>query len=251
MLKLQKTSLKDFIVPIEKKKKKYIRPMPSKLIRKSIKSAKRLHKSRSKEKTIKVQHYSNGKWTELEHNMLLFALESLGNHWKAIQLFLGTRSCDQIRSHVQKHFNAIKRDAIRQMKMQNGQGKQLFMVTKQYMNFPFRCLLTEEGVKEVEDLKRKFFLSQRSKELKENEDFDLPPLGNLPHEDNHREYMREIEKIDFVAKPAVIPQIDEMEPEELDIQKEFDVDFNMENLNQPVNAYWQLHNVHQENHFDE
>lgn len=245
MFNSHKLSPNEFIAPTELKDKTSIRLRPSRRLRRSRR--KRSRKSNLKENTIKAHHYSNGKWTEPEHNMLLYALDILGNHWKAIQLFLGTRSCDQIRSHVQKHFNAIKRDAIKQLRKSDQGKKQLFMVTKQYMNFPFRCLLTDEDVKQVEEMKRKWFLSQGKKEHvqpkfehKDYEDFDLPPLGNLTHEDYNCEYMKEIKKIDFIAKPTATPLLEESEGYEFQFRKEFDVGFNWDNLNQPENVEWQV-----------
>jgi SHAQKYF class myb-like DNA-binding protein len=168
-------------------------------------NGKTIHKK--KDGIIKYLHYSNGKWSREEHEMLLFALDILGNHWKAIQLFIGTRSSEQIRSHVQKHFQAIKREAYKKLKKNHIETKKPFLVTKQYMNYPFRLLLTTDSIKQVDEMKEKWFSLHRiingdnktGEAIKE--DFELPPLGNLPAEDKMFEPLGEIKSLEIPGSP--------------------------------------------------
>ena len=54
-----------------------------------------------------------GPWTYKEHKKFLQLLKKYGNSWKKIQTNLKTRTCEQIRSHCQKHFESVKEKAIR------------------------------------------------------------------------------------------------------------------------------------------
>lgn len=168
-------------------------------------------KTRPNQKILKFRNYLNGIWTKDEHDMLLFALEIFGNQWRAIQIFLGTRSSGQIRSHVQKHFQAIRRETIKDLQENSKKHQGPFLITKQYRNYPFRVALTEEEIRRVKEIKKLYFSSKAEK--KENskagegdehihkEDFDLPPLGNIPNEDNMAEYMNEIKCLEFPLSP--------------------------------------------------
>lgn len=178
-------------------------------IRRRVIKYKRSIGQRKKAQAIKAHHHSNGKWNDEEHNMLLYALEVFGSHWKAIQLFLRTRSAQQIRSHVQKHFQSVRRDAIKKLKRSKQLKGKVFLVTKQYINYPYRCVLTKNDIKEVAELKEKWFSLH---EIKSNDSqreekipmeilggklgIDLPPLGNLSHDDMKGEHLKDIMKME-------------------------------------------------------
>jgi SHAQKYF class myb-like DNA-binding protein len=171
-------------------------------VKQGIWKHKRCIGQRKSHHTIKAHRYTNGIWTDEEHNMLLCALEVFGSHWKAIQLFLGTRSSEQIRSHVQKHFQTVRRNAIKKLKRSKQLKGKIFVVIKQYKNYPYRCVLTQEDIQQVAELKQKWFSSQENLsnipkvEERKKPDFELPPLGNLSHEDMQCEYLQEIEKLE-------------------------------------------------------
>lgn len=46
----------------------------------------------------------SGRWTAEEHEKFLAAIELYGRDWKKVQLYVGTRSTTQTRSHAQKYF---------------------------------------------------------------------------------------------------------------------------------------------------
>jgi len=76
----------------------------------------------------------SGRWTEEEHEKLIKALELYGNIWSKIAEYIGTRSRDQIRSHVQKHFLKVKKEKLKEMEEKGEIHKKVFLITKEYRN---------------------------------------------------------------------------------------------------------------------
>ncbi|KAJ6710231.1 SWI/SNF COMPLEX-RELATED [Salix koriyanagi] len=52
------------------------------------------------------------RWTEEEHNRFLEALKLYGRAWQRIEEHIGTKTAVQIRSHAQKFFSKLEREAI-------------------------------------------------------------------------------------------------------------------------------------------
>ena len=56
----------------------------------------------------KRRHYNVTKireaWTAEEHEIFLTGVKEYGRNWKMIEEMIPTRTCQQIRSHAQKHF---------------------------------------------------------------------------------------------------------------------------------------------------
>ena len=73
-----------------------------------------------------------GKWTSGEHTRFLEALELYGNCWKAVENYIGTRSCGQIRSHAQKHFKKLRNRTYQELKRANKLHNMVFIVTREY-----------------------------------------------------------------------------------------------------------------------
>ena len=53
----------------------------------------------------------NGRWTDEEHELFERAVEIYGKKWKKIEAIVGTRTATQIRSHAQKHFIRLEKNA--------------------------------------------------------------------------------------------------------------------------------------------
>lgn len=53
----------------------------------------------------------SGRWRKEEHELFLKGLEMFGRDWKKIESLVGTRTGPQIRSHAQKYFNKMGKDA--------------------------------------------------------------------------------------------------------------------------------------------
>lgn len=67
-------------------------------------------------------------------------MQKYGNSWKKVQSYVGTRSCIQIRSHCQKHFDSLRLKAIEDSKKET--DKKLFAVYRTYRNtiFDFKTM---------------------------------------------------------------------------------------------------------------
>ncbi len=53
----------------------------------------------------------NGRWTQEEHTLFLRALDIYGREWKKVETYVKTRSSAQIRSHAQKYFAKLEKEA--------------------------------------------------------------------------------------------------------------------------------------------
>ncbi|KAK9743237.1 hypothetical protein RND81_03G226600 [Saponaria officinalis] len=52
------------------------------------------------------------RWTDEEHNKFLEALKLYGRAWQRIEEYIGTKTAVQIRSHAQKFFSKIEKEAV-------------------------------------------------------------------------------------------------------------------------------------------
>lgn len=52
------------------------------------------------------------RWTEEEHNSFLEALKLYGRAWQRIEEHIGTKTAVQIRSHAQKFFTKLEKEAV-------------------------------------------------------------------------------------------------------------------------------------------
>ncbi|XP_016708816.2 protein LATE ELONGATED HYPOCOTYL isoform X2 [Gossypium hirsutum] len=52
------------------------------------------------------------RWTEEEHNRFLEALKLYGRAWQRIEEYIGTKTAVQIRSHAQKFFSKLEKEAL-------------------------------------------------------------------------------------------------------------------------------------------
>lgn len=75
-----------------------------------------------------------GKWTIKEHECFLKAMELYGNSWDLVRKFIGTRSSAQIRSHAQKYYKALRKQAILEIKKDPLSKNKVFAITKEYLN---------------------------------------------------------------------------------------------------------------------
>jgi SHAQKYF class myb-like DNA-binding protein len=50
-----------------------------------------------------------GRWTRAEHELFVVALQEHGRNWRKIQLTVGSRTIQQVRSHGQKYFAKLER----------------------------------------------------------------------------------------------------------------------------------------------
>lgn len=92
----------------------------------------------------KDRHY--GRWTEEEHERLMEALELHGNTWALVEKHVGTRTRDQIRSHVQKYFQRVRKLRISEMAQTGELKKNIFVVTREYRNNT-RNMIKENNIK--------------------------------------------------------------------------------------------------------
>ena len=53
----------------------------------------------------------HGRWTEEEHQLFLEGLKLFNKDWRAIERYIGTRTCSQIRSHAQKFFMRLEKQS--------------------------------------------------------------------------------------------------------------------------------------------
>lgn len=75
-----------------------------------------------------------GRWTAEEHARLLKALDLFGNTWSSVERYVGSRSRAQIRSHVQKHFLRVKKNAIEELARTDQLKNKVFIVTREFRN---------------------------------------------------------------------------------------------------------------------
>jgi SHAQKYF class myb-like DNA-binding protein len=54
---------------------------------------------------------TTGRWTKEEHQRFVEGLKKFGKNWKQVEDFVGTRNGTQIRSHAQKFFLRLEREA--------------------------------------------------------------------------------------------------------------------------------------------
>ena len=54
---------------------------------------------------------ATGKWSEEEHDRFKHAIETYGKDWKKVTEAVGTRNVTQVRSHAQKYFDKVQKQA--------------------------------------------------------------------------------------------------------------------------------------------
>lgn len=104
-------------------------------------------KRQSKCSRPKIRYY--GRWTYDEHERLMEALNLYGNAWKLVERHMGTRTRSQIRSHVQKHFQSVKRSMISEMAKKGELHKKVFLITREYRNNTRAIMETYKKKKKV------------------------------------------------------------------------------------------------------
>eukprot|EP00826_Nyctotherus_ovalis_P038558 TRINITY_DN361_c0_g1_i10.p1 TRINITY_DN361_c0_g1~~TRINITY_DN361_c0_g1_i10.p1 ORF type:complete len:205 (+),score=40.23 TRINITY_DN361_c0_g1_i10:78-692(+) len=55
-----------------------------------------------------VKDLRNGRWTKDERARFVEGLKRYGKNWKKVEVFVGTRSATQVRSHAQKYFLRLR-----------------------------------------------------------------------------------------------------------------------------------------------
>ncbi len=60
-------------------------------------------------RSVEMNQYNTGRWTEKEHKKFIEAILLYGNEWKRVQQYISTRSSTQARSHAQKFFLRLKK----------------------------------------------------------------------------------------------------------------------------------------------
>lgn len=155
----------------------------------------------------KASHNSNGKWSNEEQDMLLSALDIFGNNWAAIELFIGTRSYNQIKSHTQKYFTAVKREAIKQLRESNNIEGKLFIITKQHRVNKSNPKITKAIFKQIKEM-QKMWVSLRDFQAsllngEKQEDCINLPVGILPLENDQFEYRRDNIRIESIESPKI------------------------------------------------
>jgi len=99
----------------------------------SSKNAKtRLHRKKNVKPRVHLSKIS-GRWTDEEHILFLEAIERYGNMWSKVKDYIKTRTCDQIRSHCQKYFDAIRKEKIEETMKNNPRA--IFAIHKSYRIF--------------------------------------------------------------------------------------------------------------------
>lgn len=83
--------------------------------------------------------YNTGKWSTEEDQRLLSALEVHGNKWGLVEGMVGTRNRMQIRSHCQKYFKKVLKQAVQKAREEELNRQQygflkrkIFVITQEY-----------------------------------------------------------------------------------------------------------------------
>eukprot|EP00826_Nyctotherus_ovalis_P062196 TRINITY_DN8957_c0_g1_i2.p1 TRINITY_DN8957_c0_g1~~TRINITY_DN8957_c0_g1_i2.p1 ORF type:complete len:271 (+),score=52.64 TRINITY_DN8957_c0_g1_i2:46-858(+) len=87
-----------------------------------------------RKRQVKAKLRLYGRWTKREHERLMEALDLYGNAWTLVERHIGTRTRDQIRSHVQKHFLNVRRSMMSEMARNGELHKKVFLITREYRN---------------------------------------------------------------------------------------------------------------------
>lgn len=99
-----------------------------------ISRTQRKKEQQSRETHNPVNHYRYGRWTKEEHEKLMNALDIYGNNWEKVEKCVETRTSNQIRSHLQKHFLKQKKAQITELSKAGLLESRIFVVTREYHN---------------------------------------------------------------------------------------------------------------------
>jgi len=84
----------------------------------------------------KAVQKSSGRWTKEEHQKFVDGLKKFGKNWKHIEEYVGTRNGAQVRSHAQKFFNRLGKEALPNFELKDLQAakteEEIFRKTSGY-----------------------------------------------------------------------------------------------------------------------
>ncbi|KAL4462623.1 hypothetical protein ABPG74_000453 [Tetrahymena malaccensis] len=83
--------------------------------------------SNSQSNNEKVSNKTSGRWTKDEHKKFIEGIQKYGRNWKKVEEHIGTRTGAQIRSHAQKFFNRLEKEAQNSAKVSD-QSRQLLEI---------------------------------------------------------------------------------------------------------------------------
>ena len=140
-------------------------------------------KTRKRTKENKYKESENGRygrWTEEEHKRLMKALDLYGNTWSLVEKYLGTRTRNQIRSHVQKYFLRVRKSQISEMAEKGELKKKIFVITREYRNNTRALMETYNRVKKTtphisKPLKKKLKSIESVTSIKSDPELHLNP----------------------------------------------------------------------------
>ena len=83
----------------------------------------------------------HGRWTDEEHQLFMEGLKLFNKDWRAIERYIGTRTCSQIRSHAQKFFMRLEKQlpTDSQMTVAGGNNSNPPENSDSSLHAPVRC----------------------------------------------------------------------------------------------------------------
>ncbi len=124
-----------------------------------------------------------GRWTQVEHQRLLEALDKYGNLWKKVCEYVGTRNPCQARSHAQKYFSKLKVKEMRKVRNSAANKRKIFAVTREYLNrtvAPARLLEVPENVyRRVDSVGKRISPEEEPQKGRNSTPSVLSPANNI------------------------------------------------------------------------